>query len=152
MLREIPTSEMREQWEKTFVQYKDRLRPNRKTGQEIVDYLLSKYQLIPFHDEKADEVIIGNVMRNMHFKQKLPMGEKPHPVTFSWMHNQNDIFIGVDLASGMYHIEDDENLWDELCAFQGLDKYDLQNSFCVYEYIHCLEEFGKLEAILNSFK
>ena len=31
-------------------------------------------------------------------------------------------------------------LWDELCAFQGLDEADLQNSYCVAQYISLLEK------------
>ncbi len=151
MLRVMATPEMREEWEKTFSQYKDILRPNRKTGQELVDYLKSKYSLIPFHDDKADEIIIGNVMGNEHFREKLSSDEKPHPITFYWTNNSTEVFIGIDLSSGMYHIEDDEDLWDELCAFQGLDEYDLKNCFCVHQYVSCLKKYKKLNETLKSF-
>ena len=62
----------------------------------------------------------------------------------------NDIFIGVDLATGFYHVEGSSFLWDELCAYQGLDAEDIQNFYCVAQYIACLERFGLLEKILNE--
>ena len=35
-------------------------------------------------------------------------------------------------------------LWDELCAFQGLDERDLQNYVITAQYIRALERVGKL--------
>ena len=150
MLREIPTQAMRNQWEKTFAQYKDRLRPNRKSGQQVVDYLLSRYPLEPLEDERARQVVADNVLNNACFREKLPAGEQPRPKTFRWRREGREVFIGVDLASGLYHIEEDPALWDELCAFQGLDAYDLQNCYCVHQYITCLQRYGALEAALHS--
>ena len=152
MLRHQPTLKMIEQWKSVYFKFKDKLKPNRKTGQELIDYLKAKYDLIQFENEKANEIVTGNVINNEPFFKKLAKGEIPHPVTFYWKQGKNKVFIGIDLSSGMYHVENDENLWDELCAFQGLDEDDLKNYYCVAEYISCLKKFGKLEDTLNSFK
>ncbi|MDO5558686.1 MAG: hypothetical protein Q4F95_03720 [Oscillospiraceae bacterium] len=152
MLRTPPTPEMITQWQKTYAKYKDILQPNRKNGQELINYLKSNYTLIPFHDKRADEVIISNVMDNEPLREKLPDGKEPQPVTFYLERNGKKVFIGIDLSSGMYQIEDDEDLWDELCAYQGLDSYDLKNCYCVYEYISCLTKSGQLNEVIRSFE
>lgn len=60
------------------------------------------------------------------------------------------IFVGIDLTTGYYTVEGCTMLWDELCAFQGLDEKDLQNYFCVAQYINSLKRFGLLEAVLSE--
>jgi len=41
-------------------------------------------------------------------------------------------------------VEGSSMLWDELCAFQGLDAKDIENYYCVAQYISCLKRFNKL--------
>ena len=41
-------------------------------------------------------------------------------------------------------------LWDELYAFQGLDETDIQNFYCVAEYVSCLKRFGLLDKIIDT--
>jgi len=144
MQREAVTSQKIEQWKLIYEKYKDKIRPNRKTGKEIVDYLKSKYELVPFNDNNAKEMVYLNVMQNEVYKNKLPSGVMPNPVTFYYNHNGSNILIGIDLSSGFYHIEDDEDLWDEICAFQGLDEDDIRNYYLVAEYISCLKKCGEL--------
>ncbi|HHX87473.1 MAG TPA: hypothetical protein GX693_04745 [Firmicutes bacterium] len=62
------------------------------------------------------------------------------------------IFIGVDLSSGFYCIEGSSMLWDELCAFQGLDSKDIENYYCVAQYISCLKRINRLEEMLADNK
>ncbi len=50
-----------------------------------------------------------------------------------------EIFVGVDLATGYFLVEGSEQLWDELCAFSGLDERDLENYVCVGLYLDCLK-------------
>ena len=49
----------------------------------------------------------------------------------------------IDISSGCYTVEGSSLLWDELCAYQGLDKDDLDNPVCVAEYVECMKKFGK---------
>jgi hypothetical protein len=117
MLMKPATPEMVREWKKIHKQYKDRLKPNRKSGQEIVDYLLEKYSLTPISDSKAKQVISLNVLENEPLREKLPEGAEPNPVAFyldnegegkniyqnqDEMYRGSKIFIGVDLSSGYY--------------------------------------------------
>lgn len=164
MLMQEPTPEMVEKWKRIWMEYKDKLLPNRKSGAEVVDYLTNKYPLRELHDVKATQVVINNVVNNKQFADKLPIGTTPSAVTFIVQNtgtgkvlyeNQdeifkgNSIFVGIDLNSGYYCVEGSSMLWDELCAFQGLDKSDLQNYYSVAEYISCLKRFRLLENILK---
>lgn len=36
----------------------------------------------------------------------------------------------------------------QVYAFQGLDEKDIENYFCVSEYIACIKKFGILESVL----
>ncbi|MDD4347175.1 MAG: hypothetical protein PHZ11_09930 [Desulfitobacteriaceae bacterium] len=160
MLMRAPTPEMVENWKRIWIEYKDKLLPNRKSGAEVVDYLTNKYPLRELHDDKATQVVLDNVVYNKPFADKLPIGADPSAVTFIVKNtgtgkvlykNQdkifkgNSIFVGIDLNSGYYCVEGSSMLWDELCAFQGLDKSDLQNYYRVAEYISCLKRFGLME-------
>ncbi len=158
------TPEMIKEWKKVWNEYKDKLLPNRKSGKEVVEYLKSKYSLEELNDDNAKQVVIKNVLYNKIYRDKLPTGEEPSAVTFivknqangeSLYENQdeifkaNKIFVGVELESGFFCVEGRSQLWDELYAFRGLDEKDIQNYFCVAEYISCLKKFGRLESVLN---
>ena len=157
MLMQEPTSEMVEEWKKIWIEYKDKLRPNRKSGKEVVEYLKNKYLLEELHDDNASQVVIDNLIYNKPLADKLPMGAEPSAVTFIienkdngkfLYENQdeifkgNNIFVGVELESGFFCVEGSSLLWDELYAFQGLDEKDIRNYYCVAEYISCLKKFG----------
>ena len=105
------------------------------------------------------------MLDNAPFAEKLPKGMKPSAVTFfventgigrilyekkDEVFTEEKIFVGVDIVSGYFCVEGSSMLWDELYAFQGLDETDLQNFYCVAEYISCLKRFGMLEDIIFS--
>lgn len=157
MLMQEATPEMLVQWKSVWQHYKDKLQPNRKTGAELAAYITAKYPLRELNDKRAAQVVIGNVLDNECNAEKLPDGAKPSPVTFIVENTGNgerlyaeqdeifagtEIFVGIDFASGWYGVEGSSLLWDELCAFQGLDAKDIENYFCVSQYIAALERFG----------
>lgn len=163
MITQKPTKEDLEQWKAVWLKYKRKLRPNRKSGTELLNYLQSKYVLTEIHDQQAIDAIIGNITMNAPHAEKLPEGAMPVPKTFFlensgkgelfyrpenknpvnlWGGDITKIFVGIDLVSGFYMVEGSTMLWDELCAFQGLDEKDLQNYVCVAEYINSLKRFG----------
>lgn len=150
MLTSPATPEMVEDWKRVHELYKNKLRPNRKTGREVVEYLQSKYTLTPRTDKRALDVVRLSVLENPHLKEKLRGGQQPEPVAFLLKDNGQEVFVGVDLASGYCHVEGSEELYDKLCAFQGLDEYDLKNCFLVSQYISCLEKLGRLEEVLQN--
>lgn len=164
MLMQEATPEMIEAWKKTWNEYKEKLRPNRKSGAQLVKYLKSKYPLAELHDDEATQVVICNVLENKPYTDKLPAEAKPSAVTFivektgkgKHLYDSQDeifkgieIFIGIDLESGFFCVEGSSLLWDELFVFQGLDEKDIQNYFCVAKYISCLKRFGLLESVLH---
>ena len=166
MQQTAPTREQISQWTKIWTQYKDRLKPNRKSGQDIIDYLFSRYPLTEVEDMDLKEIVSHNILHHEHFKEKLPQETTlPIPRIFyldnighgKHIYKQQDtifkdlkIWIGVDMISGSFHIEGSSLLWDEVCAYQGVDEMDIQNFYCVAEYINCLKRFDLLESILNS--
>lgn len=161
MLMQEPTPEMYREWKAVWNQYKDRLKPNRKSGQDLIDYLSEKYILTEIHDKKAADVVYFNVTMNEASAEKLAPGYVPIPKTYyvenlgngctlyenvdEIFKNIEKIFVGIDVASGWYMVEGNSMLWDELCAFQGVDEADIQNFFCVAEYVACLKRFGWLQ-------
>lgn len=167
MLMQEATPEMLERWKQVWNEYNRKLLPNRKSGKEIIEYLKNKYTLEELNDDNAKQVVINNVIYNKPYADKLPKGAELAVVTFI-IENQGDgkflyenqdeifkgmdIFVGVELETGFFCVEGSSRLWDELYAFRGLDKKDIQNYFCVAEYISCLKKFGRLEGILQSLK
>ncbi|MCL2568013.1 MAG: hypothetical protein FWE12_01045 [Oscillospiraceae bacterium] len=158
MLRQEPTPEMIAEWEMVWRAHKDKLRPNRKSGADIVKYLTEKYPLRELHDAAATQVVIDNVVMNEHLAERIPEGIVPLAVTFIVENRaegrklyaepdeflgDGDIFVGVELVSGYYQVEGTSLLWDELCVFQGLDEKDIENFFCVAQYIEAIKKFGQ---------
>jgi hypothetical protein len=165
MLMQKPTPQMIETWKNTWNEYKDKLRPNRKSGTKVLEYLKEKYLLKELKDEKAKQVVIRNVLDNKPFVDKLPTGAEPAVVTFiienegngKFLYDNQDeifknysIFVGMELKSGFFCVEGSSMLWDELYAFRGLDEKDIQNYYCVAEYIYCIKKFGFLKSVLDG--
>ncbi len=173
MITQEPTKEMLAEWKALWLQYKDKLQPNRKTGTELLTYLQQKYVLTEIFDQKAAEAVVHNVTMNAFSAEKLPAGVAPMPRTF-FLENQGNgeifyrdehkdsaeicggdiqrIFVGIDIASGFFMVEGSTMLWDELAAFQGLDEIDLKNFVCVSQYILALKRFHLLQGVLGEFQ
>jgi len=164
MLMQGATPEMVERWKEVWNEYKDKLLPNRKSGKEVVEYLKNKYLLEELHDDNAKQVVINNVLYNKPYADKLPMGAEMSAATFivenqvngKFLYENQDevfkginIFVGVEIKSGFFCVEGSSLLWDELYVFRGLDEKDIQNYFCVAEYISCLKKFGLIESVLD---
>ncbi|NLE95174.1 MAG: hypothetical protein GX600_05765 [Dehalococcoidia bacterium] len=163
MLVQSATPQMVAQWKAIWCEYRDRLRPNRRSGGEVVAYLREKYPLRELHDNAATRVVTDNVLHNAYLAMKLPANTEPTAVAFiveqsgtgatlylkqDEVFKGNDIFAGVDLSSGCFFVEGSSLLHDELRAFQGLDAKDIQNYFLVAEYISSLRRFDLLERIV----
>lgn len=157
MLMQEATPELLAQWKAVFQAHHDHLQPNRRTGQELLAYLRARYPLVERCDEEALMVVSENVQQNPPLREKLPPGKPPLPRAFTVAHEGagrslyaeqdalfrgRDIFVGIDLESGYFCVEGSSLLWDELYAFRGLDKADIENYYCVAEYIACLERFS----------
>lgn len=143
MLTEKATPAMIKEWKKIFYQYKDSLKPNKKTGEEVIAYLKSKYTMTPINNDNSKKIITTTVKSNKALSKKLPSGVKPNPVTYYLDYKGKQVFIGIDLITGYYQVEGSPELHDEICAFQGLDDDDIQNYFCVAQYIRCKSSLEK---------
>lgn len=158
------TEQMALEWKEVRMQYQDRLHANRKPGAAVAGYLIGRYPVEQLQNETAAQVVTGNVLANKPFADKLPVGASPSPVTYfvqstgtgKALYEKQDpafkgqqIFVGIDLTSGYFCVEGSSALWDELYACRGLDEADLQNDYCVAEYISCLKKFGLLEQVLG---
>lgn len=171
MLTQEPTPEMFEEWKSVWHKYKDSLTPNRKSGQELLDYLSHEYVMTETHDKEAADAVRFNVTMNKPNAEKLPDGAVPQPRTFFlentgkgeifykdankdseavWGGDITRIFVGIDTASGYFMVEGSTMLWDALCAFQGIDEADMQNPYCVAQYIACLKRFNKLQDVITQ--
>lgn len=154
MLTREATPEMILEWKSVWNAYKDRLRPNRKSGADLAAYLTGKYPVRRLDGAEAAMVVAGNVLQNKAFAEKLPKGRQPSPAAFiveitgegKKLYDGQDgifkgtgIFVGIDLETGFFCIEGSSLLWDELCAYRGLDERDIRNYFCVAQYVSALE-------------
>jgi hypothetical protein len=161
------TANMIEQWKRIFLEYKTKLHANRKSSVQIVEYIKSKYPLTEIIDEKWKQIVIDDVLENEQFREKLPIDKKPTAIVFSVQNKgtgkvlyekqdeifkEHDIFIGIELETGHFHIEGSSELWDELFAFRGLDEKDLDNFYLVAEYITCLRKYDVLDGVITGTK
>lgn len=158
MITSRPTRAQLERWKKLWEQHRGDIEPCRKTGQQLIDYLLAMYDTEEIHDSVLYGAICGNITENPHFSHKLPDGEQPQPRMFAVgdsgsgarLYSRRSrreaqakhILVGVDTVSGCYHVEGSELLWDELCAYQGVDSADLENYVCTAMYVLCRERRG----------
>ncbi|HRX59447.1 MAG TPA: hypothetical protein P5075_11810 [Eubacteriales bacterium] len=157
MLTHAPTRGQIESWRRTFETYAPRLKPNRRSGEEVQSYLLKKYPVRELEDAACRKLVVSSVLENAPLAEKLPAGASPRPYCCivrregagkSLYERQDscfqgiDIFVGIDLVTGYFTVEGSSLLWDELFFFRGLDTADLKNYYLVAEYVSCAKFFG----------
>ena len=163
MLTRKISPEMIRDWKDTAATYRPLLRPNKKTGPEILTYLTGKYPVRELPARSINEVISDNVLLNDCNARKMPAGKIPEAAGFvientgagkHLYENQDEfyrgmsIITGVELHSAYFIVEGSSLLWDELFAFRGLDDEDLTNYYMVAEYVACLRLFDQLDLVL----
>ena len=136
MLTRMPDDKMIEEWKVLYAEHRKALKPDRKTGAEIEEYFLSKYEADEYADEEFIEVCRDNITLNPHSRKKLPEGKTPEIHSYI----TGGVKVGIDLVSGEIHLESDDimkvvYLYDDLFAYRGLDEDDLDNPFLVAEYV-----------------
>ena len=72
MLMVEASAEMLEEWKDIWRRYKDQLKPNRKSGAEIIAFLQANYAMIELYDNAALAIINENVLHNEAYREKLP--------------------------------------------------------------------------------
>lgn len=159
LITQAPDRKTLEKWKALWEKQKDVLKPNRKSGKEILSYLESNYPLTEIFDDDALDVVSENVLMNEFSAEKL-CGKQPVPKAFYlensgkgkkfylpenqdplslWGEEITRIFVGIDITSGFFTVEGSTLLWDELCAFRGVDEADLQNYAVTAMYIEAKE-------------
>lgn len=141
MLTSKPTPKMIQEWKNIYETYCSSLSTNRKSGEAVKEYFCAKYKPEVFNSSDFIDVVKDNIMMNESNREKLPNGMEPQIVSYAI--NDNTILVGIDLVTGFYHVEGEDMeqvacIYDDLFAFRGLDKKDLQNYFLVAQYIQCL--------------
>lgn len=135
MLMQKPTEEMIEEWKQIYEEYHDRLRPNRKSGEEVDRYFRDKYSAQDFPSPEFKSMIEEQILQNDFIRKKL-YNQEPRVRTY-WL---NDVLVAIDLTSGEFHVESKnflkmQEIYDDLFAFRGLDEKDLENFFLVAQYV-----------------
>lgn len=164
MLTRKVTPAMIREWKETAEIYRPRLHPNRKTGREILTYLTTTYPVRELVTNTLRDVVEDNILSNECHAKKMPAGKIPEVAGFlventgagrRLYENQDEMFRGraiiggIELHSGYFLVEGSSLLWDELCAFRGLDADDLENYYLVAEYVACLKRFDMLDEVLS---
>jgi hypothetical protein len=164
MLTRKVTPELVTKWKETAKTFRPLLQPNKKTGPEILAYLTGKYPVRELTTDTLRDVVEDNILSNECHARKMPAGTNPEVQGFvientgtgkHLYENQDEMFRGraiigaVELHSAYFMVEGSSLLWDELNAFRGLDKEDLENFYMVAEYVECLRRFDLLDSVLG---
>lgn len=170
MLMQEITPDTIEKWKSVYEEYKTQLKPNRKTAEQLIEYLKQKYPVKEITDNRLKQVVTGNVLQNDCFAEKLPADKDPKAIGFAIQNtgagkalyekqdaqfNGESIVVGIEIVTGYFMVEGSSMLWDELFAYRGLDSMDLKNFYLVAEYINCLKKLdttGKKENITEMNK
>lgn len=136
MLTRMPDDTMMEEWRALYAEHRLSLRPNRKTGAELEEYFLSKYEADEYSDSEFIAACSDNITLNLHSRKKLPEGKTPEIHAYI----TGDVKVGIDLVSGEIHLESDDimkvvYIYDDLFVYRGLDADDLENPYLVAEYV-----------------
>lgn len=155
MLMQEPTKDMIKEWKDIFSQYKDKIKPNKKDGLEIINYLKNHYSITEIEDDELESIVECNIKDNEFSSNKLK-GENPIIRLFEInnigknkeLYNKQDnvfkgikIIVGIELKTSFIFVEGSSYLYDELTAYKGLDEEDIKNYFLVSQYIKCKEKF-----------
>lgn len=155
MLIDKPTEEMIEEWKETYNKYKDKIKPNKKAGIDIITYLENHYSITELQDSKLQEVVSFNIQNSEFYVNKL---NKENPIIRIFkinniengkeLYNKQEkifegitIIVGIELKTSFIFVEGSNYLYEELTAYTGLDKDDIKNYFLVAQYVKCKEKF-----------
>ncbi len=152
MLMQEPTEEMIKEWQDIYNKNKDNLKPNKKDGLEIIEYLKENHSVVEVENSELEKVVYDNIVLNEYSNEKL-CGKNPVIKLFevtdkNLYEKQDDVFkgikivVGIELNTSYIFVEGSSYLYDELMTFTGLDDKDITNYFLVAQYIKCKEKFN----------
>lgn len=143
MLTTEPTEEMVKEWKRIHVEYREKLKPNRKTGAQVNEYFISRYSPERYDSDEFASVVEYNIMMNEPNREKLPHGGQPQIETYRI--GGGEVIVGIDITTGFIHVECEDvqkaaEIYDDLFLFRGLDEKDIDNFFLTAQYIQCLNK------------
>ncbi|MCH5199916.1 MAG: hypothetical protein J1F60_03060 [Oscillospiraceae bacterium] len=146
MLTTEPTEETVREWKSIHAEYREKLKPNRKTGVQVKEYFTKKYSPEQYDSAEFASVVEYNIVMNEHEREKLPEDELPQIATYKLGDGQ--VLVGIDLVTGFIHVECEDTvkaaeIYDDLFLFRGLDEKDIDNFFLTAQYIQCLDQKKK---------
>lgn len=151
------TKELVKEWRYTHSMYASKLKPNKINAEKIVKFIKDRYNVKEVVDHELLNGISNCIVNNSFFAQKLKNDSLPRIVAFTIMNDEKSselynsqesmwrkcpIFVAIDFETGYLQVEGSCELYDELFAFQGLDKYDIENIVRVSDYISCIKKYN----------
>ena len=121
-----------EQWKAIYEKERPNLQPNAITGEELAEYVQSRFHGEPITEEAYLDAIGTDVKNSAFFSEKLH-GKEPDPAAFRL---PDGTFVGIDLVSGWFIAEND-TVRDELTFVKGLDEEDLYNPIRTVDWLRC---------------
>lgn len=160
-----PTMNDIREWKLIYDQYKEKLRPNKKTGLEVIEYLEDNYCLKNEYADEMKQMVVWNIINNESLFGFIPEKDDLRPIVYT-VENENNgkhlyqrrarvykgcpIIVGIELVTGFVLVEGCDELLDDIVAFQGLSEYDLGNYYKVANYIRCLNKSKLLSKVLEN--
>ncbi len=154
MNMEQATKEMIESKE-IYNKYKDKIKPNKKSGIDIIRYLENNYPVVELKNNDLEQDITFNIKSNKFYSNKLS-GEKPIIKVFKVNNigngkklyskqekvvDEKTIMVGIELQTSFIFVEGSNYLYEELMAYTGLDEEDIKDSYLLLQYIKYKEKF-----------
>lgn len=87
--RVVYNDEIVKEWKETYKKYRPLLKPNRKSVNEILEYIKLKYPVEEDKSDKAREVVEKNVLYN-HYRKKLSENDKTLSVVVFRVKNEDN--------------------------------------------------------------
>lgn len=149
-----------EQCKLVYEKYKDALKVNSKPILEVIELLKQKYTVKEEDSEEFKDVIINNIKLNKPFSEKITNNTELKPIVFTIQNEGNakklydvqeeiyngcPITVGMEFETGCVFVEGSDELNDEITAFRGLDKYDINNYYLVANYVRCLKKYELID-------
>lgn len=153
MLMQEPTEKLIKEWKDIYNKSKNNLKPNKREGFEVVEYLKENHSVIEIENQKLEKIVYANIKHNEYSNQRLS-GKTPIIKLFEitdreLYEKQDDVFKGIKIIAGIelntsyVFVEGSRYLYDELVLFTGLNDKDITNYFLVAQYIKCKEKLSK---------
>ena len=120
-------------WKELYEKKSKFLKPNRISGSDLNTYFQDKYPAQNYDNEKFKEIV--NLNSKEYFHENA--GNINDIIAYTL---NGDIFVGIDLKTGFFHIESDDvsksiPIFDDLFITRGLSEEELQNFVIAGHYL-----------------